>query len=334
MDVEVVRTLKSLWVEQPDNISCKTITKHVALQNDEVRLRPIYGGICGSDVAVYQGKLPHASYPVVPGHELLAEVIEVNNNDLNIGQRVVIQPNSYCDKCEYCKAGQTNICPEKKSLGINEDGGFTEEFVISSKYVIPIPDQLENERAILIEPLAVIVHALKKVTITDETSVAIIGCGTEGMLTIALTQYLGGKITAIDINETKLKEVKKHYPNVQTSHPKDVQSDQFDIVIEVAGVNASVKQSIEIVKPSGCIILIGLPDKATIPVAMLVRKEVKIEGSIIYNIPEDFESSIDYLLDTAFHIEPIISDIMPIKQYEKAFAMAASGKYRKILLEF
>lgn len=327
--------MKSLWVEKPEKLSCKQIEQTKKLEINEVKVRPIYGGICGSDVAVYEGTLPHASYPVVPGHELLAEITDSNGHKhLAVGQRVVIQPNSYCDECEYCKSGQTNICPEKKSLGINVDGGFSEQFIVPAKYVFPVPTRLTDERAVLTEPLAVIVHALKKVTITEDTSVAIIGCGTEGMLTIALTQYLGGKITAIDVNKAKLQEVKKHYPKVHVTQPNNVKHDAFDIVIEVAGVKQSFEQSIDIVKPSGCIIAIGLPEEATLPVARFVRKEIKLEGSIIYHIPEDFELSIDYLLDHNFHVEPIISKVLPISQYEEAFTLASSGEYRKILLQF
>jgi L-iditol 2-dehydrogenase len=327
--------MKALYIEEPGKISRKEISNQTKVNNDEVKIKVIYGGICGSDVSVFKGKLPHAIYPIVPGHEILGEVVEVGENvNVKIGERVVIQPNSYCGECEFCKKGYTNICPEKKSMGINVNGGFAEEFTIKSKYVVPVPEQLSNERAILIEPLAVIVHAINKVQIDSEKSVAIVGCGTEGMLAVALVSYLGGKITAIDVNPEKLNKIKEYYPEVSIKLPNDVREDQFDVIIEVAGVRESFEQCVEIIKPGGSIIAVGFPKIAEIPVVKMVRKEISIFGSIIYNNSDDFFESINYLMKDKFFVEPIVSEILPSSQYEEAYQKAALGKYRKILLNF
>ncbi len=327
--------MKALYIEKPGEITWKTVPAGKEINNDEVKLKVIYGGICGSDVSVFKGKLPHAAYPVIPGHEILGEVIEAGENvNISVGQRVVVQPNSYCGECEFCQAGKTNICPEKKSLGINEHGGFSEEFIIASTYVIPVPEELPDERAILIEPLAVIVHALKKVKIDAGTSVAVIGCGTEGMLAVALASYFGGNITAIDINPEKLQKVKEHYPDIQIKHPDEVDENFYDIAIEVAGVRASFEQCIEIVKPGGSVVAVGFPAVAEIPVVKMVRKELSIFGSIIYNVPDDFLASITHLLDEKFYVEPIISEILPIADFKKAYEKAVSGNYRKIVMKF
>ena len=90
-------------------------------------------------------------------------------------------------------------------------------------------------------------------------------------------------------------------------HPDEVKENQFDIVIEVAGAKESFEQSIDIVKPGGKIVAIGFTNMAEVPVTKLVRKEITIKGSIIYSVPEDFIYSIDYLMDSYFHVEPVIS---------------------------
>jgi L-iditol 2-dehydrogenase len=294
----------------------------------------IYGGICGSDIGVYKGKLPHASYPVRPGHELLGTIIEAGKDaKYEVGTKVVVQPNSYCGECDLCIKGKTNICRHKQSLGVNIDGGFSEEFIISSKYVLPIPAAMRDERAVLVEPLAVIVHAFKKVTITNKTSVAIIGCGTEGMLAIALASYLGAKITAIDISQEKLDKVKS-FGEIRTAHPEEIGNEEFEIVIEAAGVKQSVEQAMQIVSPGGSIVLVGLAPEANFHVVRLVRNEVTVYGSIIYNFPEDFEQTLAYLLKDDFYVEPIISKIIPFKEYKSAYEAALSGRYGKIILNF
>jgi len=327
--------VNGLILEAPEKLSWRNFPLSDSLKDHEVKLKVLYGGICGSDIGVYKGKLPHAVYPVIPGHEILGEVIEVGKKaNIAVGQRVVVQPNSYCGTCEYCMAGKTNICPDKKSIGINVHGGFKEEIVIESKYAIPVPETLSNERAILIEPLSVIVHALEKADIKKGTSVAIVGCGTEGLLAVALASYLGANITAIDVNLEKLDEMKMQYPKIRIQHPKDVSADTFDIAVEVAGVKSSFEQCIDIVKPGGTIIAVGLPEVAEIPVVQLVREEITIKGSIIYNAVEDFKQSIHFLLEEDFYVEPIISEILPVTQYEEAYEKAVSGKYRKIILKF
>src|SRR5690625_2373709 len=284
--------MKSLVVTEPGTINLQRKNNKRELKPTEVTLNVIYGGICGSDVSVYKGKLPHATYPVVAGHEIIGKIIAIGEKSTKkIGQRVVIQPNSYCGHCSYCIEGKTNVCQHKNSLGINNDGGFKEQFTIDEKYTIDIPDALSNERAILIEPLSVIVHGLKKCKLTDQTKVAVIGCGTEGMLAIALSQYLGSQVTAIDINEDKLMKIKEHYPNVTTYTPMEVPENYYDVVVEVAGATSAFEQTISIAKPTGHIVAIGFPLTAEIPVVTLVRKELTIHGSIIYNVPEDFTRS-------------------------------------------
>ncbi|BAC15194.1 sorbitol dehydrogenase (L-iditol 2-dehydrogenase) [Oceanobacillus iheyensis HTE831] len=326
--------MNGLYLSSPGVIEFRELASRSKLSDDEVRIRLIYGGICGSDISVFKGKLPHANYPVVPGHELIGTVIETGKSAADFaGKRVAIMPNSFCGKCEYCKVGKTNICTEKQSLGINRDGGFAEEFVISAKYVLSLPDQLTNEKAVLIEPLAVIVHAMKKVVITEETKVAIIGCGNEGMLAIAVAEYLGAQVTAIDVKQNKLNKVSHSYHNVSTCQSADAE-ELFDVVIEAAGTSESFEQGIQLLKPGGAFVAIGMPPHANLPVVEIVRKEVTIYGSIIYNFPEDFNTSIEFLLQEDFQVEPVISKILSVNEYEKAYTYAVSGDYGKIILKF
>ncbi|THE10534.1 sorbitol dehydrogenase [Bacillus timonensis] len=324
-----------LLINKPGELELKEIPSTTILQDNEVKIRLIYGGICGSDLSVFKGRLAHATYPICPGHELIGTIFEVGRNStFEIGQRVVVMPNSYCDECENCRNGRRNICINKKSLGVNIDGGFSEEFIISEKYVMRIPDELPNEKAVLIEPFAVIVHALEKVSITKDTTVAIIGCGTEGLLAITLANHLGATITGVDIKHEKLEKIKGIFPNIETALPEGVKGKVFDVVIETAGARSSFEQGVEIVKPGGAMVLVGITPEATIPVVQVVRKEITLYGSIIYNIPNDFQKSIDYLKKESFKVDQIVSKIYHFTDYAKAYEDATSGNYGKILLNF
>ncbi|SHS86049.1 alcohol dehydrogenase GroES-like protein [Mycobacteroides abscessus subsp. abscessus] len=323
-----------LHLKNPGELELKEFPVESPLKENEVRIKLIYGGICGSDIGVYKGKIGHAKYPVRPGHELVGRVIEVGEKvDLKTGTKVVVTPNTFCGECENCQRGYRNICSFKESLGVNVDGIFSEEISISSKYVLPIPEELQDEKAVLIEPFAVITHAFEKAFITKGTTVGVIGCGTEGMLSIALANFLGAKVTAIDIYQSKLEKVKAAF-GVHTVLAHEVKDEKFDVVIEAAGVKQAVEQAVRVVKQGGSVILIGLTPEATLPIVQIVRNEITIHGSIIYNFPEDFSKCVDYLLNDDFDVKPIISNIFPLKEFKKAYIYAISGQCGKILLDF
>jgi len=323
-----------LYLNKPHDMELRKVERQPPLKDDEVKIRLIYGGICGSDLRVFKGSLKHASYPIRAGHEVLGRIVEIGKDvKYEIGTRVVLLPNTFCGECDLCSAGKTNICRHKKSLGINTDGGFTEELIVPSKYVLPIPDDVPDKKAVLIEPFAVIVHAFKKVNITKDRSVAIVGCGNEGMLAAALAHYLGAHVTALDINPAKL-EMVRNLGDIRTAHPNDINGETFDIVIEAAGTKQSVEQGFQLVNPGGEMVLIGMTQEASFPVTHFVRNELTLYGSIIYRYPSDFLQSMEYLRDHRFHVDHVISGIVPFTRFQEAYALALSGDHGKILLDF
>jgi len=304
------------------------------VNGDEAKLKITYGGICGSDLRVYRGSIPYARYPLRPGHEVLGVITESGKDvPYEPGTRVVVVPNSFCGVCGYCEQGRTNICANKTSLGVSTDGAFAQEFIVEAKYLVPVPDEIPDEKAVLIEPLAVTVHALKKAAITRSTSIAILGCGTEGLFSIALALHAGATVTAIDVNRSKF-ALARELGDVRLLHPEDVHGELFDVVVEAAGVRKSIEQSMEIVRPGGAIVAIGIcGEKVDYPVMKVVRSEITIHGSIIYTL-EDWADAIAYLQDPRFRVEPILSKILPLAEYRQAFADALSGDHAKIVLKF
>jgi len=334
LDVEGEKQLLQLYVREPNDLTIRNVENLRRPESDDVKIKVSVGGICGSDLSFLKGKFAHGTYPLTPGHELVGTIIECGDKSLyEVGTRVVVLPNTYCGTCVYCQKGQTNICANKQSFGINKDGGFAEEFVLSSKFVLPLSDELSDDRAVIIEPFAVVVRAFKKVTITKGTSVAIIGGGTIGLLAAALANYLGADVTVTDINPKKHSIVEELGP-VRAVYPEAIEGDTFDIVIEAAGTAASFKQAVQAIKPGGSMVAVGIVPDVEIPATQIVRNDQTIYGSIIYRFPEDYEETIAYLKDPNLHIEPIFSLTFPISQYETAFEKAQSGDYAKITLDF
>ena len=325
----------SLVVMKPGEVILKQEDSDYEIAANEIKVKTLYAGICGSDISVYKGRLAHANYPVIPGHEVVGEIVARGKNvKLECGTKIVIVPNSFCDKCMNCISGKRNICENKKSLGVNCNGIFKEEFIIEEKYALSIEDNFPLERAVLAEPLAVIVHAFQKIEKNPTKSLLIIGCGSEGMLAVSLASYYGLNVTVVDINKNKLNIVKEFLPNVSVFVPEEIEQDRFDYIIECAGVSASVEQSIRVVKPGGKVVLIGMPATANLPIVHIVRNEINIEGSIIYSFPHDFIESLRILADPKFIISHAVSRPRPISEFQSAYEDACSGNFGKILFDF
>ncbi|GAA4720252.1 zinc-binding alcohol dehydrogenase family protein [Brevibacillus fulvus] len=324
-----------LILKKPYEMELRESTVLPRPSGDEVKIRLIYGGICGTDLSVFKGTIHYATYPVRPGHELLGTIVEAGEKArYPVGTRVVVLPNTFCGQCDKCRIGKTNICRHKKSLGINTDGGFSQEFVISSRFVLPVPAELPDEKAILIEPFAVVVHAFQKVNVNKDTSVAVIGCGTEGTLAVLLASHLGAEVTAIDINPAKLDMVKGMAPHVRTLHTEQCAGQSFDVVIEAAGAKDSIETGMKLVTPGGSMVLIGITQETRFPVAHVVRNELTLYGSIIYTFPDDFLETMQYLSNDQFQVEPVVSKVMPVSEFRQAFENASSGSFGKIILDF
>lgn len=327
--------MQELYLEKPGDLKMREIGPPPAPRDNEVKVRVIYGGICGSDLRVLRGTIPYATYPCRPGHEILGTVIEAGEKSpYKVGTRVASFPNTYCGKCEFCLQGRTNICKNKKAFGVTCDGLFAQEIIIESEFVVPIPSDLADERAILVEPFAVNVHALQRTNIPKGKSVAVIGCGTEGLLAIALLNHMGADITVLDINPIKMEKAKSFNRNIKAMHPADVKDQAYDVVVEAAGVKASVEQAFQLVKPGGAMISLGITgDEISYPALRITRSEITIYGTIIYT-KKDFADALALLQDPTFNVAPILSRIDPFAKYQEAFADALTGNFAKIVLDF
>lgn len=323
-----------LFLNKPGELIIREAALLPAVKDNEVKVEVIYGGICGSDISVYKGKLPHAKLPLRPGHEMIGRVIEAGKKSGHVvGTKVTSFPNTYCEECSNCKRGLTNICENKKGYGVMFDGVFGQQIIMEGKYAVPVQADIPDELAVLIEPLAVTIHSFKKPNIQKGESVAIVGCGTEGLFYVALCAYVGAKITVIDINPLK-EEIAQRITDVKFLQPQNIGDKKFDVVIEAAGVKATIEQAQQIVRPGGRILGIGLTgEQVNYDVMKIVRGEVTIYGSIIYT-KDDFAEAIKLLQDPKFNVAPVVSKVVSFLQYQQAYNDAIGGNYAKIVLDF
>jgi len=154
-------------------------------------------GVCGSDVALFEGRRP-AAYPLILGHEAVGRIVDP------VGTRVVIEPNIPCGTCAVCRRRRGNVCPHKRSLGLNSPGVFAERVALPAEFVHPLPPEIGLLDAVGLEPLAVAVHAFGVGQVEPGDPMAVIGCGTEGLLLIQVAVAMGARVLAADIRADRL----------------------------------------------------------------------------------------------------------------------------------
>ena len=124
------------------------------VKEDQVLVKIMNIGICGSDIHVYHGEHPFTTYPVTQGHEVSGEIAEIaaDVKEFHVGQKVTIEPHAYCRHCYPCRHGKYNLCEELKVMGFQTTGTASEYFAVDASKVTPIPEQMSFDGGAMIAP--------------------------------------------------------------------------------------------------------------------------------------------------------------------------------------
>jgi len=309
----------------------------------EVLVAVEVAGVCGSDVPVFQGTRP-VSYPLILGHEAIGRVVDSGGDGLAEGTRVVVEPNIPCGVCAVCQRGRGNVCPNKRSLGLNRPGAFADRVVVPAGFVHPVPTDVALQDAVGLEPLAVAVHAFSLGAAAEGESVAIIGCGTEGLLLMQVAAAMGARVLAADMREERLAAAERLGAARTLKVPVDespeavgsrMQADWSPgVVFECAGAAPAVELALNAVAIGGRIVLIGLAAKP-VPVIPLrfVRRGLSLLGSLIYDHPTDFARAIDLVRTGRVHPSALVTDVHDLERASTAVELVVAGQSGKVLLD-
>ncbi len=179
---------------------------------DQVLVKIMKIGVCGSDIHVYHGKHPFTSYPVTQGHEVSGEIVKLGENVKNftVGQKITIQPQVVCGKCYPCRHGKYNLCEELKVMGFQTTGTASEFFAVDAAKVTALPEEMSYDEGAMIEPLAVAVHAVKRAGDVKGMKIAVLGAGPIGILVAQTAKGLGAESVMItDVSDIRLEKAKE-----------------------------------------------------------------------------------------------------------------------------
>ena len=260
-------------------------------------------GICGSDMHAYHGNDERRIPPLILGHEVSGTSLDgkFKNKD------VVINPLISCENCDYCKNESEHLCPERTMIGmstpIKREGGLAELVSVPEKNIFEVPEKLSIKEAALAEPAAVALHAvllaeqnLKKPL--SECKILIQGAGAIGLL-CGLVLNKEKKTTNIimsDPNKKRLDECSKYLKaNFVSPNDKSIKANNFDLILESVGLEATRHQAIKSIAPGGTILHIGLTQPSgTFDFKKLTIQEVTLVGTYCYT-NNDFQKTLEIL---------------------------------------
>lgn len=298
---------------------------------DQVLVKIMKIGVCGSDIHVYHGTHPFTSYPVTQGHEVSAKVVccGANVKQFAEGQRVTIEPQVYCGKCYPCTHGKYNLCEELKVMGFQTTGTASEYFAVDASKVTPLPEGMTFNEGAMIEPLAVTVHAAKRFPEIEGAKVAILGAGPIGILLAQSCKALGAEAVMItDVSDYRLELAKKCGADFafNTLH-KDfgeamVESfgpDKADVIYDCAGNDITMGQAIKYARKGSTIVLVAVFGKlATVDLAVLNDHELDLNTSMMYR-HEDYVDAIRLVNEGKIQLKPLMSKHFAFKDYLSAY---------------
>lgn len=323
------------------NKDVKVVSKTACyiLRDNYVLVKPYFCGICGSDLHSFrEGKCLDSELDNIGrGHEItgVVKMIGENVKTCKVGDKVTINPVIPCRKCHYCKRREYTFCNSIQLIGVNVDGGFTNKIMVPDHAVYNL-GTIKLELGVLTEPTAVMVKVFRILNYQQYRKKTLIyGCGTLGLLALFLTKEsnLNGVsiVAKHPFQKEKAKQIAKSLGiDINIFDYKDkgsIRRFQPDLVVEtVGGSSSSLKDSLEIIKPGGTIVVTGLfNEKAPkINPTLIVTKNVSIHGSNCYN-GMDFDAALK-ILNRYQHImdSVMITHKFTLQDCKKGFNVASN----------
>ena len=314
---------------------------------DDVLLEVRGVGVCGSDLHQFYGKQSwKVNYPVVLGHEFSGVVTKVGKSvqGFDEGARVVSETAAVIDAASpFARAGQYNLDPNRLGFGYGVSGAMTKFVRVPARCLHHLPDHLSFEKAALTEPCCVAYNAVcVQSRIRPGDSVAVIGPGPIGLL-CALMAKLSGAFPLIVVGtppDAKRLQIAKSVGATQTFDGQNsgeaikALGDGYgvDVVIDAAGVSASLKLALDIVRPGGQIAKVGWgPQPLDFSLDPLVQKAVTLQGSFSHNFPM-WEKVIAMLGSGQINLDPILNRVAPLQEWRECFEQMHRGELVKAVL--
>ncbi len=315
---------------------------------DDVLVKVHKTGICGTDIHIYkwdEWASKTIPVPMIVGHEYSGEIVEIGSHvrSVKVGQRVSGEGHVIGMKSRASRAGRYHLDPETRGIGVNIPGAFAEFVRVPAFNIVPLPDDVDDEIAAILDPLGNAVHTALSFDLVGE-DVLITGAGPIGIMAGAIARHVGARHVVItDINPVRLKlagEIADVVPvDVSKESLKDVMArlgmrEGFDVGLEMSGAPAAVEQMIEFVLMGGKIAMLGIPAKP-FPVdwTRIVFKMLTIKGIYGREMFETWHKMLA-MLQSGLDVRRVITHRFKAAEWRQGFDIMAQGACGKVVLDW
>lgn len=287
----------------------------------EVEIRVTGAGVCGTDLHIVLDEYQNRP-PVTLGHEV-AGVVSAAGPSVDrawVGQRVVTETYySTCERCDHCRSGHRNLCPERASIGSMVDGGFAHALVVPASNLHPIPDWLDAHAAALAEPLACVANALcDPPVVCPGDRVLVVGPGPVGLLAAQVARAAGGTvlISGMAVDEERLDVARAL--GFDTSVAGAAASDAgpvADVVVECSGSAAGMAAGLRAARPTGRFVQLGIAGRdVSIPIDEICYRELTLTSGFA-STPLSWRRAMRLIESRAVQLDPLVTDVVPLRAW-------------------
>ena len=296
-------------------------------------------GVCGSDVHYYQnGRIGDfiVEYPFILGHECAGTVVEVGEGvtSLKVGDRVALEPGVPCGKCEMCRTGHYNLCPDVKFFATPPYDGCLMNYVnFPAEYAFKLPDNVSSVEGALMEPLCIGINAARTGGVKLGDTVLVFGAGCIGLVSMLAAKACGAsKVFVSDVIPLRL-DVAKKLGATETINSKEENLQEriaeltggrgVDVVLDCAGFSATVADAVRVTRPAGKIVVVGMgaDELNGIPLGPISAKELVITS--LFRYKNLYPATINAVASGKIDIKGIVSKTFSFDETPEAFRMAA-----------
>lgn len=343
--------MKALLLTAPSQLEFTDFPDPVPAAN-EVLVRIRTCGICGSDLHGWDGSTGRRRPPLIMGHEAAGEIVAAGPEVKGWarGDRVTFDSTVSCGVCPYCRAGQVNLCDQRRVIGVappeyRQHGAFAELMAVPAHILYALPAELSFAHAAMVEPVSIALHAIRRIQLKPTDVALVVGAGLIGLFVIQALRWAGVKqIIAVDLAENRLalarelgatQVLKTDSCDVPSEVARLTEGRGVDVAFEVVGMSVTLQLALSSLRRGGSAVLVGnLAAKTDFPLQSVVTREITLHGSCAS--AGEYPLCLDLISRGIIRVAPLISAVAPLHDGAAWFQrLSAKGgsDYLKVILE-
>ncbi len=342
--------MKALMLTAYDQLELLDVVEPEVGPHD-VLIRVRACGICGSDVHGLDGSSGRRLPPLIMGHEAAGEIAGVGSEvtGWHAGDRVTFDSTIYCNVCDPCRAGLTNLCESRRVIGVSipeyrAHGAFAEYIAVPEHIVYRLPDAVTYVEGAAVEPLSIAVHAVSRAPVTPDSRALVVGTGVIGLMIVQVLHARGCRtIVAVDLDERRLalaaklgatSTIRADAPTVAEDIRAATTRDGADVAFEAVGITPTVVLAAESVRKGGTVVLVGnVAPTVQLPLQVVVTRQLSVLGSA--TSCGEYPECLDMIASGRVDAMALVGAVRPLAEGAEWFERIRSGNEGliKVVLE-